>query len=161
MKLQEKGWQGDVSCQFCSAQEDNDHLFFQCHFARTIWFYMGRCQHFRHHWHTMEDLIQFALTLDKPNRYAFLIVASAVIWCIWKQRNDLCFHHSIVYSCRKVILTIVSIAIYWTGQLKAELQDRVNEWLPQDLDEVPTQIVHNGDANVLAWTLTDFRSQTL
>lgn len=116
---------------------------------------MGRYQQTRHYWHTMEDLIQFALTLDKPTRYAFLIVASVVIWCMWKQRNDLCFHNSIVYSCRKVILNTVSIAIYWTGQLKEEIQDRVNEWLPQDLDEVPLQIVQAGDDQVLEWISED------
>lgn len=117
LKLQEKGWQGDLSCQFCSQQEDNAHLFFQCYFAKSIWFYMGNCQDISRQWCSMDDVIHYALTLNKTSRTAFLIVVSAVIWCIWKQRNELCFRNSIVHSCRSVILTMVSIIIYWTGPL--------------------------------------------
>lgn len=136
-KLQEKGRQGDLACQICSHLEDNNYLFFQCYFAKCIWFYMGNCQDIMLNFQSMDDVVSFALTLDKHKRTAFLIVVSVVILCIWKQRNELCFNNSIVHSCRHVILTIVSIVVYWTGQLKMDLQEAVNEWLPKDLHEVP------------------------
>lgn len=101
---------------------------------------MGKCQEIRHQWHSMEDVIQFTLMVDKQLRTAFLIVVSAVVWCIWKQRNELCFCNSIVHSDRNVILTIVSIVIYWTGQLKVEMQGAVNEWLSKDMNDVPLQV---------------------
>lgn len=52
---------------------------FNVFFAKSIWFYMGKCPDQFYQWQSMEDVIQFALTLDKPNRTALLIVASAVI----------------------------------------------------------------------------------
>lgn len=33
-------------------------------------------------WKSISDIIQFALTLPKKYRTAFLIVVSATIWCI-------------------------------------------------------------------------------
>lgn len=116
---------------------------------------MGKCQDFRHRWTSMDDVIQFALNMDKKSRTAFLIVIGTVIWCIWKQHNDLCFQNSIVHSCRNVILSIISIIIYWTGQLNEEMQTKVNEWLPKDMDDVPLQIVQLEDEMMLEWISGD------
>ena len=112
---------------------------------------MGKCQDHRHNWTIIEDVIGFALSLPKPARKAFLIVASAVIWCIWKQRNDLCFLNSIVHSCRNVVMNIISLALSWTGTQGEDVQTEVNAWLPQDLEEVPLQVAHMEDERLIIW----------
>lgn len=155
LQLQDRGWQGDLRCQFCPLEESSDHLFFQCFFARAIWFYMGDCQHFRHHWTTLQDVIVFSHTLPKISRNAFLIVVCAVIWSVWKQRNDLCFSNSIVHSCRKTIMHIISLVVSWTGTLGEDMQAAVNAWLPQDMDVVPIHIVQRDDDRMLSWISSD------
>lgn len=77
---------------------------------------MGKCQDQFYQWHSMKDVIQFALTLNKTNRTALLIVASAVIWNIWHQRNQLCFKHIIVHSCRTVIFLLC--LLWLIGQVR-------------------------------------------
>lgn len=141
MNLLDKGWQGDSSCQFCPMNEDSNHLFFQCYFARAIWFSMGHCQEFSHTWSCIDDVLQFAYSLPKIARSAFLIVVSAVIWCIWKRRNDICFNNSLTHPCRSTVMTIVSLIISWTGTQNENIQTAANEWMPQDMDEVPIQII--------------------
>lgn len=151
VNLQKKGWSGDVSCQFCNCPEDVNHLFFHCFFAKHVWFHMGQCQQHFLSWHSMEDVIQFALTLPKHKRQAFLIVISAVTWGIWKHRNDLCFNNSLVHSCRNVILTIISLIVYWTGKAPMQVKVETNNWMPQDIDEIPVQVIHPAVQQLMEW----------
>ena len=116
---------------------------------------MGECQTHMGHWNCMDDVIQFALSLPKTNRTALLLVVSAIIWTIWNQRNHLCFRNSVVHSCRNVILNIVSLVAYWTGRMTEEIQVAVNAWMPQDLDEVPLQVVHPAADQMVEWVSSD------
>lgn len=103
--------------QFCSEPEDANHLFFQCFFARHLYFYIGLCQHYMGRWRSISNVVQFAYTLPKITRTAFLIVASAIIWSIWKHKNDLCFNNFVTHLGRQVILTIIYLVVSWTGKL--------------------------------------------
>lgn len=132
-----RGWTGDTTCQFCTEFEDTDHIFFHCYFARDIWFHMGQCQHLFHNWHSLHDVLNYAFTLPKTPRIAFLLVVCAIIWSIWRQRNDLCFNDSVVHSGKTIILNIISLVIYWTGKLSDEVKQEAQSWLPPDLDDVP------------------------
>lgn len=76
----------------------------------------------------MEDVIQFALTLPKHKRHAFLIVISAVTWGIWKHQNDLCFNNSLI--------------VYWTGKAPMQVKVETNNWMPRDIDEILVQVIH-------------------
>ena len=38
-------------------------------------------------------------------------------------------------------MTIVSLIISWTGTQEENTQTAANEWMPQDMDEVPIQII--------------------
>lgn len=116
---------------------------------------MGSCQLYIGQWNCMDDVIQFALTMNNNHRNAFLVVVSAVIWNIWNQRNRLCFRDSVVHTCQTVILNIISLISYWTGQMKEEVQAAANNWMPQDLDEVPLQVVRPEDAQMVEWISSD------
>lgn len=35
--LSKKGWAGDKRCEFCDADENIDHIFFTCSFAKFLW----------------------------------------------------------------------------------------------------------------------------
>lgn len=122
LKLHNRGWAGDITCQICTHPEDADHLFFHCYFAKHVWFHLGKCQDIMSQWSSFSDVVQFAYSLPKPARIAFLIVVSAAIWCIWRHRNDLYFNDSHIQSGRQVILTIISLVDYWTGTLSEDIK---------------------------------------
>lgn len=86
---------------------------------------------------------------------AFLIVVSAVIWSIWKHRNDLCFNNVREYTARNLILQILSLISYWSGTLKEDIQEAVQEWVPQNLDEIPLQVVEPADDLMVEWVTGD------
>ena len=39
--------------------------------------------------------------------------------------------------------------------MKEELQAAVNEWLPQDLDEVPLQVMRPAEIQMITWLSSD------
>lgn len=80
--LQKKGWSGDLHCQFYQQIEDSNHLFFKCHYAQKIWGWVGGCQSLCNQWNSIADVIQFAVTLPKTQKTAFLIMVCAVVWII-------------------------------------------------------------------------------
>ena len=52
-------------------------------------------------------------------------------------------------------MTIVSLVVSWTGNQGENIQAAANEWLPQDLEEVPIQIVPMEDAKMLEMIFDD------
>ena len=100
-------------------------------------------------------MVHFALTLNKLTRTAFLIVICAVVWSIWKHRNDLCFNNYRIYTTRNVILQIVSLVSYWTGAAAEVLQGAVQEWLPLDVDAIPLQVLPPDDVQMVDWVVAD------
>lgn len=71
--LQNKGWQGDVSCMLCNtgSMETHTHLFISCPYVRNIWFFLGMGQNFQCQWHKMTDIFDFALSLQHVQQNAF------------------------------------------------------------------------------------------
>lgn len=39
VNLKKRRWKGDEKCYLCRVVETMDHIFFECHVARVIWFY--------------------------------------------------------------------------------------------------------------------------
>ena len=138
--LLKRGWQGQNKCQFCHQPESINHLFVTCTFARQIWFFMGACQHINVHWVKISDIIHFAHQLPTAQRTAFLLVYSAICWTIWKHRNELCFNSGKVKSVRQMILLIISLVTYWTGQVNQQVKDSTALWLPVNLDAIPLAV---------------------
>lgn len=145
-----------MTCQFCDLEETSNHLFFsRCFYAQQIWQWMGDCFHYYQNWRSIADVIHFVMSLPKMKRTALLIVACAVIWSIWKHRNDLCFNNNRIYSARSVILQILSLVSYWTGTAKEELQVAIQEWVPLELDEIPLQVLVPSDVQMVDWVTAD------
>ena len=88
-------------------------------------------------WHTWDDIIHFAQSLDFANRTGFMIVLSAVSWSIWKHRNEVCFSNCNVKTARSLILLIKTLCGYWSGNLKKKVKDAVGEWFPVIENAIP------------------------
>jgi hypothetical protein len=78
------------ACSRCGNIEDEKHLFFECSFARAVWFASsiglranalpssGRGLH-----------IQIATILQQEPSQATIGMIFSIMWCLWKARNDL------------------------------------------------------------------------
>jgi hypothetical protein len=78
----------DECCLFCSEKETIHHVFFECVVAKQCWNIMSDILGSRVG-DNMCDVGKFWLSNKK--HVLVNIVSSAVIWSIWKLRNDLCF----------------------------------------------------------------------
>lgn len=158
-QLCKRGWKGDTKCQFCHEQETADHLFLKCRFTQQVWFWMGQSQLRFKTWNTIQDILEFAYTLTKYSRQAFLLVFSGFCWTIWKHRNEICFQQIPVKSGRQLILLIISLVEYWTGskRVKKKVRTAIWAWLPpaEALDTIPLRIWMPGDDQLRSDNTTD------
>ena len=152
--LIKRGWQGCDKCQFCDQPETINHLFFTCSFTKQIWFYLGACQQVSCKWTKLSDVVHFARQLPSKQKIALLLVCSSVCWTLWKHRNELCFGTGKKKTHRQLILLIISLVHYWSGQVKQEIKDNTSLWLPADLDVLPIATWHPKDDD--ADTTQDF-----
>jgi zinc-binding in reverse transcriptase len=139
--LRKRGWEGEIQCTICNKQESISHLFFTCHIAKQIWFWMGLCQNYFLQWHSIEDVVEFALALPLLRRKSFLIVLCAVCGALWKHRNNMIFRDSTHTSIRNLICLIISLVNYWAGGFPITLVHKVKQWLPENLDMISLQMV--------------------
>jgi hypothetical protein len=107
--LAKRNWHGSKKCVFCNQDETIKHLFFNCHFARSIW-----------------SIIQIGSTLYPPRSVANIfgnwlngvdcrfktlirVGAIAVIWSLWLCRNDKVFNNNnstlmqVLYRCTALL----------------------------------------------------------
>ena len=106
---------------------------------------MGSCQQASIHWTKFSDIVHFANQLPPHQRAAMLLVFSAVCWTIWKHRNELCFESGKQKTIRQIILLIISLVHYWTGQVKPQVQESMSLWMPVDIDAIPLASWHPDD----------------
>ena len=107
--LAKRNWIGNQKCCFCEQNETVQHLFFECHVARTIW-----------------RIIHMSFGLAPPKNITNLfgnwlkgipkvviqnirVGVSAVLWTIWNIRNDLVFNkHKYIY-----FLQVIPLVTHW------------------------------------------------
>lgn len=79
---------GDLRCLFYNEHETTHHLFFECIIANIMWKHLS-------------DIFDIALGsnyesiarwwLSNNNHCVLNMSCAALMWCLWKLRNDLCF----------------------------------------------------------------------
>jgi hypothetical protein len=136
-----RGWLGEVYCTMCEKQESVSHLFFTCYIAKQIWFWMALSQNYFPYWQSIKDVLEFALSLSPLMRKSFLIALSAVCWALWKHRNQIIFKSANHTSIRNLICLILSLVNYWAGGFNLALVCAMKQWLPENLDMIPLQMV--------------------
>jgi hypothetical protein len=139
--LARRNWQGNMKCCFCHHDETIKHLFFECHFARSIW-----------------STIQIASTLYPPSsvsnifgnwlqgidirdRTHIRVGAIALLWSLWLCRNNLIFDAKT--SCpMQVIFHCAHLLREWSALQRVEFRElytRVCSRLEQVARDIFTQ----------------------
>lgn len=136
--LARRRWQGSTRCSFCEEEETILHLFFDCVSARVIWsivaFVVGagnKPTNFDHFWFWIEAAV--------PNRKNLYFVGlAAIIWAIWKTRNDVCFNQKALRCPTDIVCLASSFLLYWAGLHKGEDQEAI-EVVAQKLKKAALQ----------------------
>ena len=81
---------------------------------------------------------------------------SAICWCIWRHRNDLCFLTGThIKANRHLILLIISLIQYWAGKIHDNVKQALNRWMPQEMDHIPLQAWNPENLHVIPMDATE------
>ena len=115
----------DYSCLFCSQQESVCHLFFDCVVAKTCWSYLVDIFHVD----LGSNFESVARWWVSNNRYKVMNCCSAALmWCLWKTRNEICFQGKVWLGEKLVIRRLANTLKNWRILFAAgdwELLDQV------------------------------------
>jgi hypothetical protein len=108
----------DLTCLFCTERETVDHLFFHCSVAKRLW-------------HIVLNILNLPVVcsyeilasrwLANKRHTVNNIICAAVIWCLWKFRNDMCFQGRLWISEKQVLVWTAKILRRWLPMFKMEV----------------------------------------
>lgn len=95
-RLARMGITNNITCQLCNREEEShDHLFFQCHYARSVWSTLSTYGHIQ--WPTVPwtQVLQLASATLKGNGNINSLIAkiilAMVVYYLWYERNNRTF----------------------------------------------------------------------
>jgi len=107
-----------LTCLFCTERETVDHLFFHCSVAKRLW-------------HIVLNILNLPVVcsyeilasrwLANQRHTVNNIICAAVIWCLWKFRNDMCFQGRLWISEKQVLVWTAKILRRWLPMFKMEV----------------------------------------
>jgi hypothetical protein len=112
-------------CVFCSEPESVQHLFFDCFVARNVW-QAASCFFGKQIGSSIGNIAQFWVVEKK--HAAFNSICAAVLWSIWKLRNDLIFNGVTWLSFKQMWWIILRTVRKWEILFKESLMDLVGRF---------------------------------
>jgi hypothetical protein len=100
----------DRSCMFCMESESVDHLFFKCCVACCIWEDVAEIMGIAVI-RDFESLTKWWIRGDNYN--AVNVLHAAVLWTLWKKRNNVCFQGDRWRSVQEVLGSCARIVKNW------------------------------------------------
>jgi hypothetical protein len=107
--LARRNWKGNKLCVFCSNSETIGHLFFECHYARFIWRALLTAfglpiprdmEHVAGNW---------LMGFSKHNKSLIMTGVAAMLWAVWRSRNEVVFDH----DNPKTYMQVIYRGTYW------------------------------------------------
>jgi hypothetical protein len=90
----------DLTCLFCVEAESVHHLFFGCCIAQNIWETISEITGIV----VVRDFESVAELWIRDRKCKFVnIVYAAVLWSLWRTRNNMCFQDSRWFGTRKIL----------------------------------------------------------
>nr|GFA82003.1 hypothetical protein [Tanacetum cinerariifolium] len=85
------------SCTLCESKPDShEHLFFECSFSRKVWRHMRNLVGLSLMQPSLEMILSFIIPMAKrrTSKYVTKLVIAALVYFIWKERNDRLFNNN-------------------------------------------------------------------
>jgi hypothetical protein len=100
----------DPTCLFCNEKESINHLFFDYCVSSNVWKIVSGflCLELGY---DFESIGQFWIA-NKRHKLTN-IISSAVLWFVWKLRNETCFQGAVWLGMRSILLKIVRMLRRW------------------------------------------------
>jgi hypothetical protein len=115
----------DGRCLFCCEPESMCHLFFECDVARDVWSYVSSLVG-RGMGNNYEQVARLWISNEKNG--ALNTFSSAVIWNLWKMRNELHFG-SLTWTGFQVIwMRMARLLRRWMPLCKEEWRPKIGRW---------------------------------
>jgi hypothetical protein len=122
--LRHRGIQETLKCELCSELESVKHLFFDCLVSRLLWSVVQEIFDVE-----IVDYLSLASKWLCNKKFEQLnVVSSAVIWCIWNNRNHLVFNRKTWLSMKQVWGLLLSYLRIWQVPFKQLEWDLVEKF---------------------------------
>jgi hypothetical protein len=123
--LAKRNWKGNLDCVFCGLPESIDHLFFQCSVVRFIWRIVQSSLGLNSTPSNADDLFgPWINSFSKTEKNLVLLGCGAVIWPIWRSRNDCCFNATLIDDPTNVIFS----CCYWIDAWSIRRKKKGKNW---------------------------------
>lgn len=87
--LKKRKWKGDEKCCLCRKMENMDHIFFECHIAKTIWYCFKEALGWDRVPISMTDMMEHWIPIGGQNYHIKLFTLIIVLWGLWTVRNKM------------------------------------------------------------------------
>jgi hypothetical protein len=116
----------DKSCLFCKDCESSHHLFFECVVAKRIWSYISDTLN-RDLGGNFDSVGMCWLSDEKFA--AINIVSAAILWGIWKLRNELYFQNAVWLNVKQLLWRIAGLAQNWLILCPAKKKEELKSYI--------------------------------
>lgn len=108
----------DPTCLFCNELESISHLFFDCIVAVNVWKAVAEVVDVN----ISSDYESVARLWVANKKYLVTnVISSAVLWSLWKLRNEICFQGVVWLGMRMVLIRITKMLRGWLSLFKQEV----------------------------------------
>jgi hypothetical protein len=110
----------DKTCLFCSEAETVHHLFLECCVAKYSWEILSEILNVQ----IGQDFVSVAKLWLQNKKYKEVnMCTAALLWTLWKSRNDLVFQGAKWTGMRKILGRCASLIKNWRLLLRGEAED--------------------------------------
>lgn len=100
----------NLECLFCAEEESTIHLFFDCCVAKQVWNDLNEISG----WPTVKFFLDMASCWLSNKKFLVRnMIYAAVLWSLWKLRNNLCFQNVSWNSSKQVWQMVTSMVVGW------------------------------------------------
>jgi hypothetical protein len=92
--LRKKNWQGNINCEWCGCLETTSHIFYNCQVASFSWkIIQMSCPSLTLPKNANDMFGRWLCKFKGHEKNLITVGCSAVLWSLWKHRNDFCFNN--------------------------------------------------------------------